>query len=43
MNTWGYYDPFIIWNNRANGYDCPELNIYNFYTYYIITNGENQS
>lgn len=43
MNTWGYYDPFIIWNNRAKRYDCPELNIYNFYTYYIITNGENQS
>lgn len=38
MNTWGYFDRFITWNEREESYDEEILNVYNFYTYYTLHN-----
>lgn len=38
MNTWGYFDRFVTWNDRTDEYKDEVLNIYNFYTYYSLTN-----
>ena len=37
MNTWGFYDPYNVWNNRTeDGYKDEVLNYYNFYTYWKL-------
>lgn len=38
MNTWGYFDRAITWNERKNEepYSQDVLNIYNYYTYYNL-------
>ncbi len=40
MNTWGYFDKTVSWNERKDTYRDEILNIYNFYTYYTMTGGE---
>lgn len=37
MNTWGYFDRFIVWCDRSESYKDNILNIYNFYTYYTLS------
>lgn len=37
MATWGYYDRFASWNERADVYDDEVLNMYNYLTYYRLT------
>ena len=37
MNTWGFYDPYNVWNSRTeDGYKDEVLNYYNFYTYWKL-------
>ncbi len=37
MNTWGYYDPYNVWNYRTeDGYKEDILNYYNYYTYWKL-------
>ena len=38
MNTWGYFDRAITWNERRNEepYRQDVLNVYNYYTYFNL-------
>lgn len=36
MNTWGYFDKTVSWNERKDTYREDILNVYNFYTYYTL-------
>lgn len=36
QNTWGYYDRFHAWYDRTDTYNDEILNIYNYYTYWVL-------
>ena len=36
MATWGYYDPYTVWNSRVDNYENDILDIYNYYTYWKL-------
>lgn len=36
MAAWGYYDRFTCWYDRQKSYSDEGMNMYNYYTYYIL-------
>lgn len=36
MAAWGYYDRFMCWYEREDEYESVGLNMYNYYTYYML-------